>query len=121
MVYHTLEKHRKEDHEPQQCLFGYHLKGLGRPIAIVESEKTAIICSLFIPNYTWMATGGKSNFRLIRDLKGCDVTLFPDLGAYDDWSKVATENKCNISDYIEKIATEEDRKMGYDLADFLMR
>lgn len=119
--YHTLEKHREEDHEPQQCLFGYHLKGLGRPIAVVESEKTALICSLFIPNYTWMATGGKSNFRLLKDLRYSDVTLFPDLGAYDKWVEVADKYKCKVSDYLERIATEEDRVNGYDLADFLMR
>lgn len=119
--YHSLENNKKDDHEPKQCLFGYHLKGLGNPIAVVESEKTAIICSLFIPSYTWMATGGKSNFRLLGDLKGRDVTLFPDLGAFDLWKEKGEQYGCSVSGYLEDIATEEDRNEGLDLADFLMR
>lgn len=119
--YHSLEQNKKEDHEPSQCLFGYHLKDLGKPIAVVESEKTALICALFIPNYTWMATGGKSNFRLFSGLKGCDVTLFPDLGAFKVWSDEGLKYGFKVSDYLERIATQEDRDNGYDLADFLMR
>lgn len=121
MWYHSLQSVKMDGYEHKQCLFGYHLKGLGKPIAVVESEKTAIISSLFIPKYTWMATGGKSNFRLLRDLKGCDVTLFPDLGAFDLWKEKADEYGINVSDYLERIATDDDRDNGYDLADFLMR
>lgn len=121
MWYHALKSVKKENYEAKQCLFGYHLKGLGKPIAVVESEKTAIISSLFIPKYTWMATGGKSNFRLLNGLKGEDATLFPDLGAFDLWKEKAEAYNLKISDYIERIATDEDRNNGYDLADFLMR
>ncbi|WP_394354929.1 DUF6371 domain-containing protein [Flavobacterium soyangense] len=32
-------------------------------IAIVQSEKTALMMSLFLSNYIWMATGGKGNFN----------------------------------------------------------
>lgn len=119
--YHSLNGVKREDFESKQCLFGYHLKGLGKPIAVVESEKTALICALFIPKFTWMATGGKSNFRLLNGLKGEDVTLFPDLGAFDIWKEKAEAYNLKISDYIEKIATKEDRDNGYDIADFLMR
>lgn len=41
------------------CLFGEHLLS-GKPVCIVESEKTAIIASFFYPDYDWLATGGAS-------------------------------------------------------------
>ncbi len=49
----------------QQCLFGLHLinESKKKGIAIVEAEKTAVIISLFLPNYIWLATGGKGNFN----------------------------------------------------------
>lgn len=119
--YHSLDAIKKDDYEPKQCLFGQHLKGLGNPIAVVESEKTAIISSLFIPKFTWMATGGKSNFRLLNRLKGQDVTLFPDLGAFELWKEKADKYDLKISDYIENIASDDDRDNGLDLADFLMK
>ena len=109
----------------KQCLFGEHLLGKypKKPVAIVESEKTALICSFFFEKYVWLSCGGKT--QLTRDktsvVKNRSVTLFPDLGAYDDWHQKATEFGFNISDRIEKIATDEDRNNGLDLADFLLR
>ncbi|WP_372938062.1 DUF6371 domain-containing protein [Seonamhaeicola sp.] len=32
-------------------------------MAIVESEKTAIIMSMFLPDFIWLATGSKGNFK----------------------------------------------------------
>ena len=48
-----------------QCLFGEHLlQGkVNANVALVESEKTAVICSLLLPEYIWLATGGKSQFN----------------------------------------------------------
>tara|TARA_B100000780_G_C21122271_1_gene454701 strand:+ start:2060 stop:2968 length:909 start_codon:yes stop_codon:yes gene_type:complete len=45
-----------------QCLFGLHLinEDYQKDIAIVESEKTAIIMSIFLPDFIWLATGSKS-------------------------------------------------------------
>lgn len=53
-------------------------------IAIVESEKTAIIMSLFIPDYIWIATGSNQNlkFELLKPIKKRNVVLFPDKGEY---------------------------------------
>ena len=43
-----------------QCFFGEHLLAQHptMSVAIVESEKTAIIASHFISNFIWLATGG---------------------------------------------------------------
>ena len=56
------------------------------PVMLVESEKTAVIMSHFIPDYIWLATGGKNgcfNSEAMQVLRGRDVTLVPDLGAAD--------------------------------------
>lgn len=52
-------------------------------VALVESEKTAVICAGLMPRFLWLATGGKSmiNERLLV-LKGRKVVAFPDIA---DW------------------------------------
>jgi hypothetical protein len=165
------------DFNLKQCLFGEHLLSTSnKPIAIVESEKTAIIASVFIDKYTWLACGGIT--QLSEDkaaiLKGRSVTLFPDTGsegnngdlyidksvgvlyekadgiwertpiartgwdedqkgsryrsgdgppksAYDKWKEKARQYNFSISDHIERIASAEDKELGLDLADFLLR
>lgn len=104
----------------QQCLFGLHLIYKSKKIAIVESEKTCIIMSLFLPEYTWLATGSKQNFKneMLQPIKNIDITAFPDKGEFEDWSIRAIElNKIGytikISDYIEK----QNLEVGTDLAD----
>ena len=54
-----------KDYVLKQCLFGLHLinETESRTIAIVESEKTAILMSVFKPQYVWLATGSKSGFK----------------------------------------------------------
>lgn len=111
-----------------QCLFGEHLLvGNNKPVGIVESEKTAIICSHYLPEKIWLATGGKSNFKaeLFDKLKERQVTFFPDLGAYDAWEKkimneLSFIKKRSIDTTIENCATEQERADGLDLADFLI-
>ena len=45
-----------------QCLFGEHLltRYRERIVALVEAEKAAVIGAGFIPEYVWLATGGRS-------------------------------------------------------------
>lgn len=156
------------DFNLKQCLFGEHLINIyNKPIAIVESEKTAVIASLFIDKYLWLACGGLNQLSAskMEILRNRSVTLFPDLGcfgeegdfyrdndtnlfytrgksywlpinqspdifksgngpplsAYDKWKVKAKEFNFSISDHIEKIATDEDRLKGLDIADFLLR
>ncbi len=108
-----------------QCLFGEHLIAQypRRPIAIVESEKTALIASLFIDKYTWVSCGMKGglNATKLAAVANRSVTLFPDLNAYKEWKEKAKEFNFNISDHIDRFATDEDRIKGLDLADFLLR
>ena len=49
------------DFRMKQCLFGEHLLSdtsaamSAKPVAIVESEKTALVAALFIPDFIWLA------------------------------------------------------------------
>lgn len=107
-----------------QCLFGEHLlyKFPTKPIAIVESEKTALIASLFIDKYIWLACGGLQELRApkIDVLTNRSVTVFPDLGGFKKWEAKAREFDFNISRLIEDRATPEERLQGLDIGDYLL-
>jgi hypothetical protein len=119
---------RLSDYELEQCFFGQHLlSDLSKSVAIVESEKTAIIASLYYPNYIWLATGSLSNLssEKFKVLKGRNVVLFPDLNGYEKWKLKAKElsniAKIYVSDFLEKNASKEDYSAGLDIADYLIR
>ena len=98
---HAIMKKQKllpDDYNLVQCLFGEHLLRIypDRVVALVESEKSALIGTGVFPEYVWLATGGKS--------------------------QLSTDNlKVIVSDLLEKNATEEDRANKIDLADWLIR
>ncbi|MBL7808640.1 MAG: hypothetical protein JNN28_12525 [Saprospiraceae bacterium] len=134
---HTLVK-SKEEYRLNQCLFGEHLLNLhpGKAVGVVESEKTAVIASLYLPGRLWLASGGSGALtaKKLQVLKGRDVLLFPDLGTdkntgltwFERWQKIAQEANnsgltVGVSDLIERGATEEQRENTEDLADYLLR
>lgn len=115
----------------QQCIFGEHLLASepDKQVAIVESEKTAIIASFYLPQYLWLATGGKGTCwheEVLKVLHDRQVILFPDLKGTDDWrDKMQLISKIGASPFLyedlERIATPEERDAGLDIADFLLR
>lgn len=119
------------NYELNQCLFGEHLlkKESGKPVAIVESEKTAIIASVFMKDYIWLACGGISNLipERCKALKGRNVVLFPDLGAFDKWEQKANilsealGNNIQVSSFLENRVPLKFKSKGYDIADFLVK
>jgi len=118
---------KMSDFTINQCLFGEHLlKDSTKPIAVVESEKTAIIASVYFPQFIWVAAGGKQGLTKERCLvlKGRKVILFPDLGCFEKWSLRAKEFSYLadfiVSDLLEKKATENEKTDGLDLADYLV-
>ncbi len=121
----------KGDYNLKQCFFGEHLlpEDKSRPVALVESEKTALIASYYLPQFLWIASGGKNgcfNANSLSVLVGRSVVLFPDLGATDYWqSKIGLMKSYGIEvrmfDYLETNATENERKEGYDIADYLLK
>lgn len=124
-----------------QCFFGQELLGLfpDKPVCIVESEKTAIICSVYLPHFLWLATGGSNGckwreYDVYRCLRDRAVTFFPDYGyfkqdgttCYDEWRdrvmriKEALNNpNIKVSDVLERALNGQPRD-GRDLADLLL-
>ena len=114
-----------EDYVLQQCLFGLHLinESTKKGIAIVESEKTTLIMSLFLPDYIWMATGGKGNFnkKMLLPIKDYTILVYPDKSEFDDWNKTTLDLqkvgfKINCSRFIE----DKNVPDGTDLADIYL-
>ncbi len=113
----------------EQCFFGEHLLKLepNKPVAIVESEKTAVIASVYYPEYIWLSAGGINGLTLekCQVLKGRDVCLYPDLNAYNKWNEkmktISYLGNFTISDLLEKIANPEEKGNGLDLADYLTK
>ncbi len=121
------------DFELRQVFFGEHLltnANISKPVAIVESEKTSVIASAYLPQFIWLATGALNNLNAekCKSLKGRTVYLLPDLNAFDKWSVKVKEiaglmpdTEFKLSDCLEAISTEEERKSGLDLADYMLR
>lgn len=115
-----------------QCLFGLHLINTNtKPIAIVESEKTACIMSIRFPKYLWLATGGSNNIadKYFTTIKNRPIILFPDLSIdntiFEKWNKKTIELQkfgFNISSstLLENIATKTDKQKGLDIADYFL-
>jgi len=108
------------------CLFGLPqlaVEPIDKPIAIVESAKTAIIATQCLPQYIWLAVGSATYLKQTRlaALKQRNITLFPDNGQFAAWSKIAKNlsgfGKINVSDLLESDVVEK----GADLADYLIQ
>lgn len=108
----------------EQCLFGLHLYEPGKIIYLFESEKTALIASLFFKDVICMATGGKMQFKqgmLWPIRKAKSIVAYPDLGCFEDWSVKAYEmpfDNIQVSDMLE--ATAQGQEDGIDIADILL-
>lgn len=113
----------------KQCFFGEHLlkDEPNKPIAIAESEKTAIIASIYLPHFIWLSCGGLNMLseERCKVLKGRNVTLYPDLNGFEKWSAKAKElsdiTRFTVSDLLEINASETERKQGLDIADYLIK
>ena len=118
------------DWQLTQCLFGEHLLNWSahrdKVVALVESEKSALIGAACFPNYVWLATGGKSQLSIdkMKVLTGRTVILFPDVDGYRDWKEKAKGFifcKVTVSDLLERNATAAERNAKIDIADWLVR
>jgi Domain of unknown function (DUF6371) len=125
------------DFNLNQCFFGESLlQNSFNPIAVCESEKTAMIASIYLPQFTWLATGGKeglneSKCQILNKLNR-PIIFFPDLSepkegkisTFEYWlSKAKKYLTCKFlfSDMLEKSTNEFEKKEGLDLADYLLK
>lgn len=119
-----------------QCLFGEHLVSKSsKPIAIVESEKTACLMSMFFDKYLWLATGSLQglNSKKLEILKNKEIILYPDLGIegkngspFTKWKLASDELKLKgynikISNLLESKCTVTEREKGLDIADYFLK
>ena len=111
----------------RQCLFGEHLiTSKTDHVIVVESEKTAIIGSIVLDQYTWVATGGKTSsvYNKLQVLKDNRVILVPDIDAMKDWEQIASKLKgftsVQVNNYLLTIATKEEIEAQYDIGDYLL-
>ena len=119
---------KQPEFELKQCLFGEHLlSDKTKPVAIVESEKTAVIASVYLPQFIWVAVGSLTNLNAEKCniLKGRNITLFPDLNGFEKWTSKANELShlatFSVSDLLERKATEIEKKQGLDIVDYLIK
>ena len=127
---HTIYNLKDNGFELGQVMYGLHRLNqipCAMPIGIVESEKTAIIASIWNPDICWMAVGSMDEFRTdgknkkLVILRGKTIYAFPDNEpkARELWKKRAIGlNKVgfNISLKIHSETLE-----GEDLADTIIR
>ena len=114
----------------RQCYFGEHLLRMypDKPVAIVEGEKTAVIGSMIYKDFNWLAAGNLNGLSVSKSevLKDKYVTLYPDSGCMEKWTKKMREirsripAKISVSDLIEKHVNENELQHGYDLADYII-
>lgn len=106
------------------CLFGEHLlRKSHKPVAIVEAPATAVVASIYLPAFTWLAIGSLSYLTPSRCdvLKGRKVVLYPDLGGFKAWKEKGDALGFECSDILERFASPQDRERGLDLRDYLER
>lgn len=127
---HSLLKQQgvlPQEWELTQCIFGEHLLGKypDKEVCLVEAEKTAIICSGFMPQYIWVAVGGKTQLGdKVEILDGRTIIAFPDTDGYDKWVEKINERpylNIQVSDLLQREATYEEQQSGADIADILIR
>ena len=107
-----------------QCLFGEHLlqRNPTATVVLVEAEKSAVIGSGFVPEFIWLATGGRSGLNSRVDiLEGRQILVFPDVDAYDYWKEKLSQHprlQYYLSDYLQQLATPDHPTA--DIADYLV-
>ena len=120
----------------KQCLFGQHFlstydEKMDR-INIVESEKTALIMSVFKPEYLWLATGGCANLNegmlsFLLEINISKLYLYPDKGEWERWQEKAQKIMSFLHSkhiytniYVDKTLEDIPCKPNTDLADVLL-
>ena len=117
----------KENECFKMCLFGEHLlnlpENLYKTVAIVESEKSAILGSIFLKDFVWIASGGAKMLTTekMEILKNRKIILIPDT---DEAGRISFEKKANefnqMDFNIDICDIAPNLNNGEDVADFLI-
>lgn len=114
------------DNLPPMCLFGEHLLPdyPDMTVAIVESEKTAMIASGVFSDCITLACGGCGNLTaaMCEPLRGRDVVLLPDNGKFDEWSEKGKQMRHLFGRLrIAVIMEREALNIGDDIGDLFLQ
>jgi hypothetical protein len=102
-------------------------------IALVESEKSAVILSEKFPDFIWLSCGGLQSFKpqLLEPLLQYRIIIFPDTDpqgkAFRLWTHVALDAQrlykfrypLRVSNLLEQHATPDQKQRKIDLVDFI--
>ena len=128
-----------KDWHTEHCLLGLHqlknekIKELKNKtsVAVVESERSAVILSEVLPEYIWMASVYPMNLnvRTLKPLCGRRVELFPPTDETGEtflaWVEVADQARrvlhldISVCTVLEERATEEQKRRKIDLVEYL--
>jgi predicted P-loop ATPase len=105
----------------KKCLYGEHLINKDKITCVVESEKTAVICSFIYPQYNWVATGGNNGVKVetLSVLKDLQVYYLADNDTAGNNNSILTKLQLSGIDF-KKVFFETARD-GEDLTDLIIR
>ena len=133
-VHTILKQQLPAEYELQHCLFGLHLLNeRTERVAIVESEKTAVIMSEKFTDFVWLSCGGMQMLKpeLFAPLVQYRIIIFPDADpegeAYKQWTDIVNEAQrlyrfrypIRLSPLLEQKATKAQKERKIDIVDFL--
>ena len=117
-----------EDQLVPRPYFGTHLladpRYKDKPVALVEGEKSCLICSILAPRFLWIACG-TSSFDIVKLLPAISqkrkLFIFPDVDPLERWEEASKELKYRnvvfMGDFIRQQAlTDKD-----DVGDIFLR
>lgn len=117
-----LHSRIKEDFNYRQCFFGLHLTTPDKPVALCESEKTAILMSVFMPEYTWVASGGSEmlNLQRLNELPRLDM-VFADHGQLNKWEHKTRHFNREMDVTVEQAVQSGILPDGADILDLMLK
>ena len=116
----------------KHCFFGKHLVSPQCcTVAIVESERSAVVLSELFPECIWMAYSYPSNFTVdkLAPLQGCVVSIYPHTDptgcTYVSFLELADQARrlydidLSVVSLLEEHASEEQKERCIDILDFI--
>lgn len=108
--------------------FGEHLladpRYKDKPVAIVEGEKSCLICSTLHPQFIWIACGG-NGLNIARILPAINqqrkIFIFPDMDMFDKWKAIAEGLKYPRLQWMGEYIKENARTDKDDVGDIVLR
>ena len=111
----------RPDFNYRQCLFGLHLVDGTKPVALCESEKTAILMSVYKSEYTWVACGGSEMIKepkRLAELKRLDK-VFHDNGQFEKWEQQTKTFSRQMDVSVDKAVANGILPAGSDILDLI--